>query len=308
MRDDRQLVTYTEMQDFLHCRRKAELRYELCLVPKKSRDGALFLGNLVHEALRIWHRHRSLDLALDYINRQLPAHNQHEDQLRDWQMATAMLTGYAKRYKIEPFKIVWLERQFRTDITNPDNRSEVSKRFVFGGKVDGLVEIRGRFFLIEHKTAAIVGSAYLDRLWTDFQITAYCHAIERAYGNPISGVVYNVIQKTKIRPRVNESRDEFLERLIAVYDDPQMFTRQDLIISKDQYVAVERLIWELAQERERCQKRGFYYQNPGACFMYNRPCRYYPICSSGGSELVVDEHFEKREPHEELREDDERPF
>ena len=57
-----------------------------------------------------------------------------------------------------------------------------SRSFVLAGKVDGIVRIGDDYFLLEHKTAAQLDADYLERLWTDFQITIYAYYVEQTMG------------------------------------------------------------------------------------------------------------------------------
>ena len=68
---------------------------------------------------------------------------------------------------------------------------------MLAGNVDGIVRIRGEFFILEHKTAAQIDSDYLEKLWTDFQITIYAHYIEQTMGIPMTGILYNVLVNRK---------------------------------------------------------------------------------------------------------------
>ena len=70
---------------------------------------------------------------------------------------------------------------------------------MLAGKVDGIVRIGGDYFILEHKTAAQLDSDYLERLWTDFQITIYAYYIEQTMGIPITGILYNVLVKAKLQ-------------------------------------------------------------------------------------------------------------
>ena len=76
-----------------------------------------------------------------------------------------------------------------------------SRSFVLAGKVDGIVRIGGEHFILEHKTAAQVDGDYLEKLWTDFQITLYAHYIEETMGIPITGILYNVLVKVAAHTR-----------------------------------------------------------------------------------------------------------
>ena len=81
-----------------------------------------------------------------------------------------MMTGYARRYPAEQFEVIHLEKKFEGPLVNPLTRA-VSRSFKLAGKIDGIVKMGDGYFLLEHKTAAQLGGDYLERLWTDFQVT-----------------------------------------------------------------------------------------------------------------------------------------
>ena len=55
----------------------------------------------------------------------------------------------------------------------------------------------------------LLDASYLDRLWTDFQITLYAHYVEQALGIRISGVLYNILVKARLQQSAGETEAEF---------------------------------------------------------------------------------------------------
>jgi hypothetical protein len=182
---------------------------------------------------------------------------------------------------------------------------------------------------LEHKTASQIDSGYLERLWTDFQIVLYSWYVEQYLGYKISGVVYNILTKAKLKQSQGETEaefeerrdaliaksktgkssakrkmpepdEEFYSRLAEKYFDPQMFHRELLYISRDQFKELQSELWELSKSLLGAKRRNAFYRNTSYCFHYNRPCAYYPLCSSGGNPNVIENLYEKKAPHEEL--------
>ena len=133
---------------------------------------------------------------------------------------------------------------------------------MLAGKVDGVVRNKDGNFILEHKTASQLDGDYLERLWTDFQITLYSRYVEQTLGIRITGVFYNILLKARLQQgraeteaefearradliaksktgksnakrRIPESDDEFRERLAAKYSELGMFHREMLYISRD---------------------------------------------------------------------------
>jgi hypothetical protein len=322
------VTTYSMWNQFRNCRKAAELRYLEHLVPLE-RDRNLHFGSLIHECLELWHGQRDLALVLDLIDRRCAARAQDEDQKRDWHLATAMMRAYAKRYAEEEFEVVALEHVFEGPIVNPATGA-ASRSFRLAGKVDGIVRIGQEYFIVEHKTASQIDSDYLERLWTDFQITLYAHYVEQTMGVPITGILYNVLVKARLqqsrgeteeefearraeslaksktgrttaRRRDPESDEDFQQRLAEKYSDPAMFHRERLYLSRDRFDVLRSELWELTQAFLDARRRGVFYQNTSFCFNYQRPCPYFALCRSNGNPNVIENFYQRAEPNEELR-------
>ncbi len=325
---ERIVTTYSMWNLFRNCRKAAHWRYVLHVVPLEK-DRNLSFGSLIHECLEQWHRDRDLGQVLDRIDRACANRGQDEEQRRVWHLATAMMKGYAARYSQEDFEVVALEKTFEGEIVNPETEAS-SRSFVLAGKVDGIVRRGDEHFLLEHKTAAAIDASYLERLWTDFQITLYAHYVEQALGIRIAGVLYNVLLKARLQQgsgeteaefearraeliaksktgkssakrRMPETDEEFQERLAAKFAEPGSFHREALYLSRDQLTALRAELWELTQAFLDARRRDVWYQNTSFCFQYGRPCSYFALCRSGGAQNVLDNFYRRQEPNEELR-------
>jgi hypothetical protein len=320
--------TYSMWNSFRNCRKQAELRYLQHLLPLE-RDRNLHYGSLIHDCLQLWHTSRDLAAVLALIDSLCPNRLCDENQRREWHLARAMMTAYAARYTREDFQVIALEKVFQGPIVNPATGA-ASRSFVLAGKVDGIVRIGGENFVLEHKTASQLDSDYLERLWTDFQITIYAYYVEQTMGIPITGILYNVLVKAKLQQskgeteeefearraellaksktgkssakrRLPETDDEFQQRLTEKYSDPTMLHREMLYLSRDRFDILRSELWELTQAFLDARRRGVFYQNTGFCFNYQRPCPYFALCRSNGNPNVIENFYQRVEPHEELR-------
>ena len=325
---ERMTTTYSMWSLFRNCRKAAHWRYVLELAPIEK-DRHLSFGSLIHECLERWHQSRQLEPVLDHIDRACPNRAQDEEQHRVWHLATAMMRGYAARYPTEDFEVVALEKTFEGEIINPETGA-ASRSFVLAGKVDGIVRIGDQHFLLENKTAAAIDAGYLERLWTDFQITLYAFYVEQTLGIRVAGILYNVLVKARLQQgagetevefearraelvaksktgksgamrRMPETDDEFQARLAEKYAEPEMFHRELLYLSRDQFETLRAELWELTQAFLDARRREVWYQNTSFCFQYGKPCPYFALCRSGGSPNVRDNFYEHHRPHEELR-------
>ena len=320
--------TYSMWSLFRNCRKAVDWRYLQQLVPLR-RDRNLHFGSIIHECLEAWHQRRDLDEVLALINRLCANRLQDENQHRDWHLATAMMRAYAVRYAADDFEIVALERNFQGPIVNPATGA-ASRSFVLAGKIDGIVRVGGEYFVLEHKTASQMDADYLEKLWTDFQITLYAHYIEQTLGIPITGILYNVLVKARLQQskgetveefelrraellaksktgkttakrKLPETDEEFQQRLAEKYAEPTMFHREMLYLSRDRFDILRSELWELTQAFLDARRRGVFYQNTAFCFNYQRPCAYFALCRSNGNPNVRDNFYQRVAPNEELR-------
>ncbi len=321
------ITTYSMWSKFRNCRKAVQWRYLDELVPLE-RNHNLAFGSVIHTCLELWHRHRDLECVLNHINGACPDRGGDDKQRADWHLATAMMKAYAARYAEEDFEVVALEKTFEGPILNPATGA-ASRSFTLAGKVDGIVKRDGQYFLLEHKTASLIDSGYLERLWGDFQIQLYCWYVEQTFGWRISGIIYNILAKAKLRQRQGETEDEyqaraaelmaksksgkttakrklsetdeeFQARLAEWYAQPDAFHREMLFVSRDQFETLRAELWELTRSFLDARRRGRYYQNTSQCFQYGRPCPYFALCRSGGSPNVIENFYRREAPHTEL--------
>lgn len=302
-------------------------RYFDELVPFE-RDHSLSFGSIIHECLRLWHEKRDAQKVQDYIDRTYASRSQDECLKADWHLASAIMTSYAQRYTEESFAVMDLEKKFQGPIINP-NTGAASRSFLLAGKVDGIVIMDGRYYLMEHKTTSQFTGSYLERLWCDFQIILYSWYVERLFKIAISGVIYNIIQKTRLtqskgeneaeyqarcaeliaksktgktsaKRRMPESDEEFRARLMEKYSEPDMFHREILYLSRDQLGELTVELWELSKSLLDARRRNTFYRNTSYCLQYGRLCAYFPLCQSNGNPNVIQNLYKKAAPHEEL--------
>lgn len=321
-------TTYSMLRLFRNCRKACEYRYINGLVPLEK-DKNLEFGTVIHECLEIWHSNMGIKNVIAHIDQAYPNREQDDSQLSNWHLATAIMVSYSEKYPIEDFEVVELEKTFEGPIINPDT-NEILKEFSLSGKVDGIVKQNGEYFILEHKTASQIDEGYLDRLWIDFQIIIYAWYIEQSLGIRISGVIYNVIVKSKIRQskgetelefearrneliaksktgkssakrKMPETNEDFQIRLKDKYSEPGMFHRELIYISQDQFNELRNELWELSNAIIDARNRKAFYRNTSLCFQYGRPCPYFMICRSGGNPNVIENHYQQIAPHEELR-------
>lgn len=327
-------LTYSALKAFRNCRRMYDHRYNRGLAPLME-DDSLAFGAMFHACLERWYkRDRTVSLEtviagiLSFIDGSYPDRITDDRQRKNWHLARAMFLAYTEKYPSEDFEIVAVEREFDASIVNPDTDC-ASRTFVMRGKVDALVVKDGRYFLLEHKSAANIDGGYIERLPMDFQITLYSDYVGRSMNIKISGVIYNIVAKAQLKQgkgeteeefqerkaeliaksksgkssakrKMPESDEDFQERLAVKYREDSMFHREILYFYADQFTALHSEVWELTQQLLFARRTGRWYQNPDFCFHFNRPCAYFPICRSGDNPNVIENFYRVKPPHSEL--------
>lgn len=202
------------------------------------------------------------------------------------------------------------------------------------GKLDKLLRKRadGSVWFGEHKTSGAdlsAGSTYWQRLRMDPQVSIYFAGC-RELGHEPFGCLYDVIERpaqrllsatpvearkytkpTKADPvsrlyknqrEADETLDEFRERIGAlIAAEPELyFGRAEIVRLESEIEASQQDVEETALQIRAGSQTGVAPRNPGACFLYNRPCEFMGPCS-GVESLDDDTKFRKSEKtHEEL--------
>jgi hypothetical protein len=186
------------------------------LVPKGESPDALWFGIGVHIALAEWYQKgfkRGPHPAKTFAEwakdeeRWLRASQPHGES--EWydepkyvdavELGTAMLEGYVEEYgKDKQWEILAIEQSFRVNVTHHGKLVAV-----FASTFDGVERDAsdGEVYLLEHKTAGQISTAYLE---LDDQAGSYwavATAILRAKGilgpkEHIAGIVYNFLRKS----------------------------------------------------------------------------------------------------------------
>ena len=189
-----QLYTTSRVKAHARCPRLHHLQYDLGIQTESSAAAAF--GTAGHTALEAWYGaladgRDALDDALSTIETS-PLDAFDRAKLR------VLVRGYDARWSdeiAENYEILGVEIQFRYDLGG----------HVIGGKLDVLVRCLAdrAIFVIEHKfTGSAIGDgeAYWERLAIDTQCSIYLDGASVLTGEPVAGVIYDVIGKPGQKP------------------------------------------------------------------------------------------------------------
>jgi hypothetical protein len=335
------------------CPKKFWFRHEMGLVPDAMTEAALSFGSLGHACLESLYGPEwaeidwSISVRRDIqttINEAYPNRNEDPHQKALWHYATAMMRGYQKRYPAdsEGFSVLAVEQFAHGTIRNPNIRDKRGKshKVVFALKADGLVERNnpndpwnGTTWLLEHKTASSVDGAYLEKLQTDLQINIYSLYLQECFDIKITGVIYNVLVKSRLQQRMGETEeqfearyaeqcaknksgkssatrqlpetdDEFQARLAEFYSRPDSYHREEVLVDETRFDEVRAELWGLTQLYLTMRRTNIWPRNRKACWDYGRRCGYFDVCSAKDCdfEQMRELYLREEEPHSEIRE------
>lgn len=295
-------ITQSVLKTWLSCRRKSELSLEGWSSSKQSY--ALIYGTIVHGVLeRIYRLIQKEGITKipsdDLIKRTVKRVEKEwlkENPTKDYMtlevldecclMAEVILPEYFKFWwKKEYKKIEWknLEQEFKI----PYITKKGDKTFI-RGKKDGVYAlaksaIKKAVKLFETKTKSQVNVAKLiEILWFEFQVNLYFWAIKKTYGVHPAGVTYNIIRKTSLKRKANESKLDYGKRLRKdVASRPEFyFIRLEISVSEKDMKIFENELEGMVQEFIDWRKGKLVtYKNTSSCEDKYGMCPYVEVCS-----------------------------
>jgi hypothetical protein len=285
-------VTQSILGDWQDCRERSRLKLNLW-ASFKTKD-ALIFGGLWH-----WLMHQSYDLirtqgqvyGLDSLLEQWCAEN--ASVMADAQEMEKMLAWAEALY--DPYWEFWVE-DFDRDWLSLESTFDVEwQGFRLRGQRDGVYNVAGRKrkgrptpkpkpWLLETKTAGQINPDTMEEVLAfDFQNLYYVTASEAELGQPIAGVLYNMVRKPQLRQKKGESFAEYAVRMKEdVRERPKFyFHRFEVAYSKQRK---EQFAGELHQKlvlfREWVVGKRATYKNEGAC-RKRWNCEFIGACAQG---------------------------
>ncbi len=214
MNDGRDRLSNSRIRSFKTCPRKEWFEYGLGVRRKPTE--ALRLGSAVHHALDLLKTGHELAIAVASIESNydiLALQANDPDRTNAFAIectkTRCLVEGWFFRWRNADFEVVKSESRFDIDIRNPAT-SHKSTKFGLSGKIDAIIRLDdGRLAILEHKTTKediSSGSTYWRHLKLDSQISTYFVAA-KAIGYDVQTVIYDVIRKPAIAPRLVPQED-----------------------------------------------------------------------------------------------------
>jgi len=255
------------------------------------------------------------------------------------------MDGYAIKYQEEFFRTVATEMVIEGPVINPTTvrRQSSAHRMKFRGRIDGLVQRHedievgpnGTYWLLEHKTTSSLNGNYMQAIWEDPQIFLYSTYLEQSRGIRIAGVIYNVLAKSRIEQRKEESEVEFEQRRAALLAKSKtgkssaqrrlgesdedfrtrlndiyspdattpMFYRQEVLLDDRRRTEAMSELWWTVQSYRAAKRSGHWLKNRQQCHAYNSQCDYWTLCSAEPGEVddLITTYYRTEDAFVELR-------
>ncbi|KKN66964.1 hypothetical protein LCGC14_0466440 [marine sediment metagenome] len=259
-------LSHSSMSCWRRCKYKYFLKYiENYVLPSSMGQ---IRGSIGHSALAVWYKTGDKDEALHAANDKLFEYEMELNRGLDdvWELMKFILNRYFE-WSIENDKFELIEAELKFEF-------KIDKH-VFLGYIDGVVEIDGIIWLLEHKFLKQVSMKHVS---IDPQISMYMLAMRKLEFNP-RGTFFNVIRMTK----GGIAKTEPVVRVKA-------FRNQEGL------VAIERELVNQANEMTKFHRDGgeMYRNSTRDCTW---DCNFYPVCLSindSGEAKSVLKTFEKR--------------
>ena len=194
-------------------------------------------------------------------------------------IAEATLPAYFKYWVKDLKEINWkdLERQFAVPYITADGRKTIIR-----GKMDGVFN-SPKLWLFENKFKSMIEESDLvDTLPFELQIMLYTWALKKLDEQIPQGVLYNIIRRTCLRQKKEETLIQFADRCVEdIKTRPEFyFIRMQISITPKEMVAFEGELEDMVVDfMDWWEGIAGHYKNTGHCIDKYGRCNFLPLCS-----------------------------
>jgi len=263
---DLPVLRTSERAVFKRCAWRWWQEYRMGYRPRGVRPDSLWFGIGIHEALAKWYLKGTrrgphpADTFEDWYGDETLSLRTYLGEDYDepiWEdareLGIAMLEGYVDHYGTDPqWSIIAIEQPFAITIRRKDQPI-----VVFESHWDGVFRnlLDGKIYLLEHKTASQVDTAYLELDDQGGSYWAVASHLLRANGTlregeEIAGIQYNFLRKAKPDQREQNKEGHYLNKdgSVSKRQSPDMFVRPNPIerTPPEQVTQLKRIADEVA--------------------------------------------------------------
>ena len=312
-------LTASSRSTFIRCRRRYYYSYEQRLTPKGV-TVPFVVGGLFHSILEQWYTEKGMPNVTaairtinDGIREARASALGNEKQLEQLETSHSMLIGMIRAY--HTLYMVADKKNWIIKAAEVPFEIQLDNVWKVSGKIDLLVEIKKKLWIVEHKTTSVLNEDYVGRLPLDDQIHQYYLGAEHVLGVAPAGVIYNVVQKSRLRMKKDETFDQLCRRIESDYsDDPSRYFWRGVLQLPDWSVKRYReslpiIIRNIEDTRVRSRTeevmdqdpRNSWYMNTNHCFQYGS-CPFVGLCSAPDDKTARLMFTQRKDHHPELEE------
>lgn len=288
-------LSYTSSADARSCWRKYYFHNILGLNLKKK-TSALGVGTVIHECFEKYFLKSPPQDILNHIDASYQKMRTMENdpiELERLYLDHITCKAMWQNYPLNDlgFVDVQPEQSFKIAFLGRGN--------YLSGRVDGLVRLQDKWWIREVKTTSLSRAQFEGRAETSYQATGYVYGLMKARGIEVSGILFDVIKRPKIRKRTTENAEEFGKRLAAEYTIPEKtnfyYYRHYSYRSGHQVNEYLKDVYALVKEVRTHTHRGQWWRNPDACWTFGSACPYKRICWMDDlDEDVLSAYYDRR--------------
>jgi hypothetical protein len=296
-------VSSSVLNLFTMCREQVRINY---VEGWKSRNPAYYFefGTCAHWMLEQCYRGRYLpssfakvdwrDLSTEYDKRiwvpanPMPTQKQTEDQRRIYRTLELMMPSYWARWDGDmnggkysmgnttapPVKWEHLEQQFNVPYRYPAEPGKVATPNIDAmplvGRRDGVFRDKvGKLWVLDTKCKSVINHEdIMSTLQFDLQQMFYAYVTQIEFGEPVEGIIMNIIRRPALRQKKTEDLDQLIERTgedVAARMD-EYFCRYQMKFKPGEVDkwAASTLAALMHEMREWWEGRSAHYMNPNA--------------------------------------------
>jgi hypothetical protein len=279
----------------MNCKRKHLWDYGPEAVTPKRPKAYFWLGSNVHAALaelyKTGYDYRACMTEYDRLAVQVPvdpASNYYQDFVDAVTKGRELLDGYLAEYPKMPWTVLHVPEE---SIKVPFGKDD---KHMFEAICDLIVQYQDGIFVVDHKTPSRTGPSYWDPYLVDLQTTSYVWAVRKWLGQPVVGMIPNVLKKTKtpayeqkVFTRNEEDLEDFETQLEVMTDELEhhkvrIAESHERVGPPSDRLYSKHVMNVLAP------------QNTDHCNARYGTCQFFTLCESRGAQFVVDENFNRR--------------
>ncbi len=267
-------ISYSMMNVAKQCWKKYDWKYNVGIEPI-DQGSALKLGAIIHDAFYIYYTKPELqpgDIALfieDKFAEELSRVEQSE--IEELQIMKAICQGMWSAYPkdLKDFQSILPEHPFSLDFNGMS----------IEGRLDGLVQKDGKWWVRETKTTSLAQRQFKERVTISDQATLYYWAA-RKLRFPVEGIMYDALHKPLLRKSQKEDANGFGLRIRLDYQQrpEHYFTREYVYRTELDIKMFEEDLLAFQKDLIQKDKEGGYYRNQNSCMSFNSACPYLKIC------------------------------